>query len=208
MAQSRGKEDWLTRNPRPGETCVFPHGTDMDAYPGHPWAGEPSDWKRDALLFDRVYVRCIDPKHPPDIPLDLSFGNAQTELEMESYVNIMAEVVVRAGLTQEELEKSDDFCWDFHLSRIYREAGVMAECTYGTAGLYFRRFTKGEVTAYEGALNNIPIVTADAASWDQIIEFRRDPTSVRKYRDLRLWLRSGLQAETRGSCDRHYRTED
>jgi hypothetical protein len=109
---------------------------------------------------------------------------------------MVSQAVAQAAVTSET--DPDMFCWDFHLARIYREAGIMAECTYGAAGLYFRRFTEGEVTAYEGALNNITIVNGDAISWDQIIEFRKDPESVRKYRDLRLWLRSGLQAESVG----------
>ena len=72
----------------------------------------------------------------------------------------------------------------------------MGEWTYSSAGPYFRRFVAGEAIAYEGALNNIPIVSAGNMSWDHVIEFKNDPEAARKYRDLRLWLRSGLNAQS------------
>lgn len=49
---------------------------------------------------------------------------------------------------------------------------------------------------YEGALREISIVDDTKLSWEQIIEFRRDKESVRKYRELRLWLQSGLKANS------------
>jgi hypothetical protein len=64
-------QDWLNRRPRPGETCVFTHGYYGIAREQHSLI---SDWKRDALLFDRVYVSCLDPRSPPDIPFELSCG--------------------------------------------------------------------------------------------------------------------------------------
>lgn len=33
-------------------------------------------------------------------------------------------------------------------------------------------------------------------SWEQILEFRQDRGASRKYRNIRLWLRDGLHAET------------
>jgi hypothetical protein len=54
----------------------------------------------------------------------------------------------------------------------------------------------GNVIAYAAAIANLPIVATDDAAWDQIIEFRNDPDACGKYRDLRLWLQTGLKAES------------
>jgi len=109
-----------------------------------------------------------------------------------------------AGLSQDEINKAlgvsdgdkDPLGFDRKLADEYSQAGIMGEWTYASAGAYLRRFAEGESIAYEGALSNIPLVAAGAAPWDQILGFRADPEAVRKYRDLRLWLRSGLKAES------------
>ena len=49
---------------------------------------------------------------------------------------------------------------------------------------------------FEAALNEIPIVSNDHLDWQQILEFRKDENNKRKYKDLRLWLQTGLQART------------
>lgn len=46
------------------------------------------------------------------------------------------------------------------------------------------------------ALSTIPIAVEDKLSWEQIKDFRSDEDSVRKYRDLHLWLDDGLTAKT------------
>ena len=109
-----------------------------------------------------------------------------------------------AGFNQEEFlaavgasgPEKDPLGFDARLASEYSLAGVMGEWTYASSGHYLRRFAEGETLAYEGALSNIPIVSVGAASWDQILDFRSDPEAVRKYRDLRLWLRAGLKADS------------
>jgi hypothetical protein len=101
----------------------------------------------------------------------------------------------------EDIEKSDpgitaEFDLDRKLSESYARIGVMGEWTCSNRGVYLRRFETGERIAYEAALNNLPIVSASTASWDQILEFRRDSDASRKYRDLRLWLRAGLSSQS------------
>ncbi len=195
MSLPNGPDAWLTRIPRPGETCVFSHGGFS------PWSyGDPLPrWKRDALLFDRVYVPCRDPNKPPDLPLELTFGIARVDDDLTLYVNSLSWALAQAsapGSDPEELFGAESLDFDLQLSRRYVDAGIMAEWTYASTRPYLRRFTEGERIAYEGALNNIPLVTASEVSWEQIISFRKDQEAVRKYRDLRLWLRSGLGAES------------
>ena len=194
-------QDWLNRRPRPGETCVFTHGYYGIDREQHSLI---SDWKRDALLFDRIYASCLDPHSPPDIPFELSFGVAESDREAKNHYESMAMMVSQAyppHASLEDIEKIDpgvtaDFDWDLKLSKLYAQLGVMGEWTFSNKGMYLRRFEAGERIAYEAALNNLPLVSASSASWDQILEFRSDPDASRKYRDLRLWLRAGLSAQS------------
>ncbi len=201
MAETKRDQNWLNRRPRSGDTCVFTHGySGITQY----HTNLVSDWKRDALLFDRVYASCLDPNNPPDIPIELSFGIAGRDRDAQSHYETMARMVAEAyppHTSPDEMEKIDpgivqEFDFDRKLSQLYSDVGVMGEWTYSNKGLYVRRFTQGEQIAYEGTLNNIPIMSAANVSWDQIIDFRNDPDASRKYRDLRLWLRTGLGADS------------
>lgn len=203
MPQSSETDKWLRRLPEPGETCVFSHGY---------WESATTEtqrvahWKRDALLFDRVYARCNDPARPPDIPINFSFGLDTVEASLRSYDASMAQMVAQAfpGVPPEELgratgapsQENDTLGFDRNLTAQYAQVGIMGEWSYGSSGAYVRRFSEGVKVAYEGALSNIPLVTAEAATWKQIAAFRSDADAVAKYRNLRLWLRSGLKAES------------
>ncbi len=191
---------WLDRRPSPGETCVFPHGyhSSRGAF------GDPvPHWKRDALLFDRVYVP-TQPATGSDIPIQLTFGLAAVEREMAEWDIQMGQAIAQAYGTTAIFEATtglsasdpDAVGHDRQLSQEYASVGIMAEWSFTNTGAFLRRFSDGEQAAYEGALNNIPLVHSDTASWDQILAFREDPEAVRKYRDLRLWLRSGLTASS------------
>jgi hypothetical protein len=203
MSPSSDSNPWRMRLPLTGETCVFSHGY---------WESQVtnteliSHWKRDALLFDRVYAKYKDGAPPPDIPIQLSFGLETVDQEMLRFDANSSQMIAQAfaGCSQDEINKAlgisdgdaDPLGFDRELAVQYSQAGIMGEWTYASTGAYLRRFTQGENIAYEGALSNIPLVSAGAASWDQILAFRSDPEAVRKYRDLRLWLRSGLKAES------------
>jgi hypothetical protein len=203
MSNASHSNEWLNRRPAIGQTCAFSHG-----YFDRSSSNEEliSQWKRDALLFDRVYAKYTIDMPPPDIPVELSFGLENVENSIKSFDTSMAQMQAQAfaGYTQEEFLKEigatswkeDPLGFDNQLSSEYSSAGIMGEWTYASSGQYLRRFSEGEAIAYEGALSNIPIVSVSAAPWEQILDFRSDPEAVRKYRDLRLWLRAGLKADS------------
>jgi len=203
VPRSAEKLNWLQRLPQPGETCVFSHGY----WESQATASErTAHWKRDALLFDRVYARCTDPSSPPDIPIELSFGLDSVEQSLRSFDAAMGQMAAQAfaGFSPDEMNRAmgaspddaDTLGYDRELATQYAQAGIMGEWSYGSSGAFLRRFSEGEQRAYEGALSNIPLVLAESAAWDQILAFRADADAVAKYRDLRLWLRSGLKAES------------
>jgi hypothetical protein len=83
-------EGWLNRVPRPGETCVFSHG----GFNQHSHGNPMPHWKRDALLFDRIYIQCSDPNNPPDVPPELTFGIARVDQDVRSHINMAAQALV------------------------------------------------------------------------------------------------------------------
>ena len=185
---------WLRRLPHAGETCLFSAGDDQADR--HTTADSIAKWKRDALLFDRIYARCDDPHNPPDIPLELSFGVAaidgKTARKLEENNNSGAQMISRAyaGMSMDDVEKAladegnldlflDGLNFEVQLSQAYSEVGVMGQWRYSSNKLYVRRFSKGERTAYEGALNNLPLVSMAGVPWEQIISFREDGEASR-----------------------------
>ncbi len=61
-----------------------------------------------------------------------------------------------------------------------------------------RLFNYVETTenAYHAVLNHIPIINDQKTEWQQIDQFLEDSDSVNKYRNLRLWIKKGLSADT------------
>lgn len=196
-------EQWLVRMPGGGETCVFPQSS--------------ATWRRDALMFDRVYAPMKEdqfsdiwnqqrPLIAPDIPIEFSFADEAVDLQNARDQGNYSRWF--EGATSSELDSlSEDFHridYDYRiradreLEESYRNRGIMGTWCASERGLFIKRFSEGETVAYQGALNNLPIVSADI-TWEEVRSFREDRESVRKYRDLRLWLGESLKA----SSERH-----
>lgn len=197
-------EQWLVRLPRAGEICVF--------------SQTPAAWRRDALMFDRVYAPLDgptglslerDPKRlsAPNIPIEFSFAddvadqrNRRARGEYSHWLDAVGSGDLNnpdflANFEVERMDYEYRIRADRELEQGYRDRGVMGTWCANENGLFFERFSKGETDAYQGALNNLPIVSADIG-WDEVRSFREDRGAVRKYRDLRLWLADGLASES------------
>ena len=167
-------------------------------------------------MFDRVYAPLLvqgrtvrrdvhDPVFAPDIPIQFSFSDDSLDLRraMHDYTNgYWLEGACAGDFADPEFVKRSDLATIRHiilgeqeLEQGYRQRGVMGTWCASKRGLYLERFSEGQVAAYQGALNNLPIVRADIG-WDEVTSFRQDPVSVRKYRDLRLWLADGLKSSS------------
>jgi hypothetical protein len=128
---------------------------------------------------------------PPDIPIEFSFGSQKAEAANSQSKDMIAMAMAYHGLPDHEATMSVEQS----LESSYARQGVMGTWCTSNRGLYLERFSKGETVAHQGALNNIPIVEA-GIGWDEVIAFREDRDSVAKYRDLRLWLKDGLGAQS------------
>lgn len=54
----------------------------------------------------------------------------------------------------------------------------------------------GTSVAYAGVLQHVPVIDESRVPWEQIDQFKSDIEAASKFRDLRLWLKDGLHAET------------
>jgi len=193
-------KDW---SPKSGETCAI---------------SDPENWKRDALLFDKIYVSHLDniynygPDIPndPNIPIDITFryesyelniGRKKIETDKWVYECVKGGASGALGSYEESHYGSNDPDEiSVNLKRQLADAcnkhGWDTTPIYNSIPLLYAEFSEGQKIAYDAAINNLPTINNERVSWAQIIEFRTDKNSVRKYRDLRLWLLHGLKAES------------
>ncbi len=54
----------------------------------------------------------------------------------------------------------------------------------------------GKDLAYEAVIDQIPVALEDELTWRQVLEFKQDKESVRKYRDLHLWIEQVLSSQS------------
>jgi len=81
-------------------------------------------------------------------------------------------------------------------TKIYREFGVDVVPIYSSE-LAFRNDTvTGPAVGYQAAINQVSLVSSNGVNWNQIVDFREDKESLRKYRALRNWFRQGLKANS------------
>jgi len=180
-------QEWLNGRPiLDGETCVI---------------SEPQYWKRDALLFDRIYVRsqATYTRDVPPIPVEIGFASTVVEKQIDEHESWWVRGAQSAGvpMLEEWAESALEGDMKRGIAERYGKMGVIATPAYATFGDFIKEFPAGTKIAYLGALQNLPVVSSLTwVGWDQILEFRNDPEAKRKYRDLRLWLQKGLNADS------------
>jgi hypothetical protein len=165
--------------PAPQDTCCI---------------SEPHLWKRDALLFDRIYV----PSHWAHgygysdevraVPEQLVFRFRSVDKKLDDAESLARGSVGYGGPV--------GWCPNRYLAATCMDVGIAPTPTYESMPLFYTDFHPGLKTAYDAALSNLPLVDTTQVGWEEILEFKRDPEAVRKYRDLKLWLHYALKAES------------
>jgi len=163
-----------TRLPLPSETCCI---TEYELL------------KRDALLFDRVYVT-EDLRQRDGIPEDVAFNIP--EAESSGWSDIPTYFL--PPFNHHSYGEMGSFHLD--LDHLVHTRGIPVVLSYSKFPTFYHDFRPGVQIAYDAALNNLPVVDPARVTWDEIVEFRNDPDAKRKYRDLKLWLHHALQAES------------
>ncbi len=170
------------RPPPPGQVCSI---------------GPVEDLRRDALLFDRVFFPTAPLPGFEGIevpPLELTFGTrADTQLYFDKAAPFCLSILGGSGLA---------WCRGFNharraLTAKYDTEGIAIVPIYHQFLDFSDTYKDGETIAYEAALTQIPMVSNEDISWDQVFQFRSDPESVAKYRNLRMWLQHSLKADSK-----------
>ena len=181
--ESRFPDD---RYPRPGETCVI---TNADFQ------------KRAALLFDRIHV---DTGYKEDlfseIPVEITFGIKDARKEAFRTWEVWIDQLSKAVKSNGKSPLPDKALLYAPLKggfpKAYRKRGIEVVPLYSSFESFSSDFIPGKIVAFEGALQSLPLVVEHDIEWKQVLDFRKDPEAVIKYRSLRLWLTKGLEAES------------
>ncbi len=168
--------------------------------------------KRAALLFDKVHVPARILEKQWDIPYDIAICCSHWESDSVEYAMQEAteKLIDHNGLNYDDYSEGewDDKLDEIHITKEYSELVSLFSLRYlkshyemtcdvtavpilSNANDLSAFYRPGQIVAYSAALQNIPVVANDAA-WQQIVEFRQDKDSKRKYRDMHLWLNQCL----------------
>lgn len=147
--------------------------------------------KRAALLFDRLYIApSHDERKAFDTPPELTFGFEEAEAHI---IPCFDQLMIESQQRSRDVMEGRAYYYRA-LARAYAKEGCTVVPSFSSYRSFDDEFNTGAQVAYEGALQNILVVDDKKLDWAQILEFRQDKESLRKYRDFRLWLRSGLKA--------------
>ena len=192
------------RLPLPSETCAI---------------CRPNQAKRAALLFDRIHVIGVSEEEHELVPeltfycdrfennaLEWAYQSADEELIDSQIPDDLSddEIETEHERIRSEIERTEEF--EEYISTAYLEilfsqyvikAGIKPVLVLGISEDTLTLLVEGRDLAFLAALDNVPIINESQTSWRQIVEFKSDHEAHRKYRDLSLWLRTGLSATSR-----------
>lgn len=176
MAQAKYSNDQL---PKPGEICAI---------------AQMNEHKRAALLFDRIWVqRSKLNDHAVDIPPGISFGISAIDNTIPE--KVASECLKKTNSTIEALG-SAILQLPKTIAEEYSRKGIIVTPVYSTEEAFIADIGAGKTRNFQAALSHIPVIEEEKVEWRQILDFRKDKDSVRKYRKLRMWLRDTMEATT------------
>jgi len=149
--------------------------------------------KLSALLFDKIWVGTRTKEETNDafidVPEEVTFGNSKIESEaVEIFKKKSILTQNNIGLIVPLFIRS--------LAESFAKNNIIVTPTFESKQSFQYEYPDGNSLACQAVLNNIAIVDNDAISWNQVLEFRKDPEAARKYRALRIWLHEGIEAKS------------
>ncbi|MCK4406778.1 MAG: hypothetical protein KAV44_03815 [Bacteroidales bacterium] len=156
---------------------------------------QPGTSKRAALLFDRISTR--DENVPNDILFFIPDAHHHFKAVSKIFINKFRDSadLDRKYNEDEVVDLLIEF--DARLSvDSFLRCGYIVTPVYNHQVKFFLDYPKGSTIAYQAALQNLPTIIEEEASWDQIVEFRKDKMALTNYRKMISWLNNYLQAES------------
>ena len=168
---------------------------------------QATHFKAALLLFDRVFappaVANELPEHIRPLTFGLDLDPGGIWLKFAESEGQDPKLFVQTFLSL--LVGSEDYAPETSFSGItFRAlAGFCSQMavdvipSYSSEETCDREFPRhGESIAYQAALESLPVVDAATLEWGQVLAVRADAEALRKLRDLRLWLETGLRANS------------
>ena len=119
------------------------------------------------------------------------YADTTDEREQEYLLEVERQVARDPGQQPHTLM---DRAWVRSLANLYVKRGRPVVFLFDQS--FGEVLESGNTTAYRAALTGLDLVDEKSLTMEQVEEFRRDPEATRKYRDLRLWLHTGLAARS------------
>ena len=182
------------RPPKPGELCAV---------------APISMLKVASLLFDKTFLatQYSSPKEDNpiyEVPEEVTFGleciNYPSAMRLlrrsESIYDQFKHLDIDKLKENKDLEILATAYASKSIAEECIENGIQATPLYPSEIAFSADFPEGENMTYQAAINNLPLVTNESLTWDEVLEFRKDQEAIRKYRAFRLWLSDGVKAKT------------
>ena len=157
----------------------------------------PWTMKRAALLYDRVYLSTATTGHDADdIPLEMTFGFNKADRSTNMALVEIQETVIKnpayldKEFTPEEFIAELEWLGTEIFVRAYQSRGFTIIPVFHTQTEFHQCFHSGQGMVYQAAIEQIPVVLEEKASWTQIAEFRKDPDARAAFASLKNWVRS------------------
>ena len=165
----------------------------------------PDSYKRSALITDRIYLPYwVQDQLSSSVPLELTFGHHQIDEQTANWYMTSYECNMVPMQYRGQGDRSRKYLYDMHvLGPMKQYAEIYPHTTIVPLDFDLDEVfaAAGQDLAYEAVLSRVPIVIEEGLTWDQVLEFRRDKESVRKYRDLHLWIQTALSSTTPQAID-------
>jgi len=165
----------------------FPQESETYAFP------QRGVLKRAGLLFDRLHPADFSHEIPEEIHFYVPEAhNYFKQAQRKVLRRFMKGLHPKPGYTAQQVA---DICRDSYVQtsvESHSRAGFYVLPVYDHQRQFLVDFPSGSSIVYQAALANLPDVIEETASWDQILDFRKDQDALRKYRALRLWLHNAL----------------
>ncbi|MCI5129947.1 MAG: hypothetical protein D3904_00100 [Candidatus Electrothrix sp. EH2] len=168
----------------------------------------PSNRKRAALLFDKVFIPWGSENGKSDAPEEISFYDKKYDMA------VMMAVKTTSGFLDPQVieryfypspynaisygESQGDELYSNIIKNVWgysKEANITLVPIFSSEQSLHDDIPleADNGTILKATFNNLPILDESKISWEQVIEFKEDKESLNKYRDFRIWMRKNDQ---------------
>lgn len=164
--------------------------------------------KKAALLFDKVWwpysrweTKDKSDRVPAELVIEINDATDEIMYELKYLMKRINEeywIDVHAGRESQSEYTGEyiPFYFTHNVSRVLNAYGLNVVPIFNSWIAFEKKYPQGETACFQACLDSISVVDESSLSWEQVVNFRNDKKSLRKYRALRLWLLDAIQGKT------------